>query len=185
MHGTSMMVGSPHLRWCFTVLFVLPGLFFLVRGVQRGAPAARVSDGLHVLMCAGMIAMVWPGGMGVPVAGHVIVFGAGTLWFAVLAFVGHEDGRWPCDWGAHAHHAIMMAGMVWMSAIMTLGVHDHAVPSPLAVVAGALAVLFLVGCGMVLTWSSRNNPRRGVPLHVAADVLMSVGMASTMVTMVV
>ncbi|MBE1469303.1 DUF5134 domain-containing protein [Kibdelosporangium phytohabitans] len=173
-------MGSPFLRWWLTALFLLPGLFFLARCLLRGVPATRVSDGLHVLMCAGMIVMMWPTGLVVPVAAQLAVFGAGTLWFAGLVVVGHDDCDWPRSWGAHAHHAIMMAGMVWMIAIMSM--HRAVVPGLQAGIAAVLAALFLLGSAAVAVRSSRSTS--GVPLPVAADVLMSVGMAGTTLVLI-
>lgn len=174
------MVVAPFLRWWFTALFAVPGLFFLVRTVARGVPVARVSDSLHVLMCLGMILMVWPSGMAVPVVVSLVVFGLGTLWFAGLVIVGHDDCDWPRGWGAHAHHAIMMAGMVWMAAIMSM--HGRAVPGLLVGVATVLALVFVLGAGAVLVRSSRSAS--GVPLPAAADVVMSVGMAGATLVLV-
>ncbi|WP_143230306.1 DUF5134 domain-containing protein [Actinosynnema sp. ALI-1.44] len=179
MHADPMVV-TPFLRWWFTALFVLPGLFFLVRCLVRRVTAVRISDGLHVLMCAGMIVMMWPAAGAVPVAAQLAVFGLGTLWFAGLVVVGYDDCEWPRSWGAHAHHAIMMAGMVWMVAIMSM--QDHVVPGLQAGIAAVLAVLLLFGAGAVAVRASR--AASGVPLPVAADVLMSVGMAGTTLVLI-
>jgi hypothetical protein len=74
----------------------------------------------------------------------------------------------------------MMAGM---TTIMTLVGHGKAVHLVLAVIAGALAVLFLVSAGIAVFLTSRRTPGRQVPLPVAADVIMTVGMAA--MTMVI
>jgi Domain of unknown function (DUF5134) len=173
-----MMISPPGLLWSCTAVFVLPGLFYLGRGLLRGAAVARVSDGLHVLMCVGMITMLVPGGVDVPVLGQVAVFGAGTLWFAGLVFLRFDHD----ECGAHAHHALMMAGMMWMSATMALGAHGHSglftVPG---LVAAFLAALFLVGGAAVLV---RSFPHATSPLPVAADALMSLGMAVMTVSLI-
>lgn len=185
MRHTVMIVGPAYLRWWFAAVFALPGLFFLIRCALRGTLVERIGDGLHVLMCAGMIAMVVPGSPGIPVVGQVVVFSAGTLWFTGLIFVGHGNRNWHRECGAHVHHAIMMAGMVWMTTIMAMVGHGNAVPSVLAVVAAGLAVLFLVSGGAAMVLSSRATPAQAVPLPVVADVIMSVGMATMTVTMII
>ncbi|MET0236413.1 MAG: DUF5134 domain-containing protein [Kibdelosporangium sp.] len=184
MRDTVMTLGPVYLRWWLVTVFALPGLFFTVRCVSQGSVNERIGDLLHVLMCAGMIAMVLPAVPGIPLIGQIVVFSAGTLWFTGLIFVEHGTRHWHRTSGAHAHHAIMMAGMVWMTTIMAMAGDDAAVPFVLTVIAAVLAVLFLVSAGNAVLLTSRTTPEHRVPLSVAADVIMTAGMAATTLVMI-
>ena len=112
-------------QWALTAVFVCTGMYMLVR---TGSPAHwihRVSRAGHVLMCLAMAAMPWlPAGPGQSAA-MVVAFTAAGIWYLVLARIRPTAaaGSPSVDSARHAfpgvwHHAAMMFGMVWMTALM-------------------------------------------------------------------
>jgi hypothetical protein len=134
------MIEPTLLRWVFTVLFAATGFWSLLRATSHAQSLPdRVNALLHLAMSAAMIAMTWPWGMVLPTTPQVMVFTLATGWFLLL-MVNRRlssacgDGHKP-QW--HAHHALMMASMVWMIATMPMapatssphGGHHHALAS--------------------------------------------------------
>jgi hypothetical protein len=124
-----------------TVLSAVSGIGFLALLVRPrdGGPDGgqdRIAAGLHVLMAYAMIAMPWSwGALAAPPLAQIIVFGLATAYFVVLLLLPRpagdvpSGGRLPRDRSPHAHgvrvdpllaayHAVMMAAMVAMAAMM-------------------------------------------------------------------
>lgn len=109
------MISDMALRWILTVAFAAAGAFCLYRCVRQGPAAHRVSDVLHVAMCAGMIAMAWPAGMNLARVPQILLFSAAAVWFVgLLVFdVRGHHGRLSLG-----YHAVMLAAMAWMVLVM-------------------------------------------------------------------
>ncbi|GAA3524784.1 DUF5134 domain-containing protein [Amycolatopsis ultiminotia] len=198
------MISDLSLRWILTLVFAASAVFCLYRCVYRPRFTGRVSEGLHALMCAGMVTMAWPATMSFARTPQIVLFTAAAVWFAVTAR-GH-------GWFAAAHHTLMMAAMAWMVFAMPLAMAgmtmtapmtgpEHAgmdmgsgmtmtghAPVPVAAVAVALTVLFLVA-GLV--WLARAIDRaRGEQRPgkhtwgLAMEGAMSLGMAVMTVALV-
>lgn len=110
--------------WVFSATFAtLAVVTFLQILSSWSRPLEVVSLVLHLLMASGMSAMVWPWWMHIPTLPQMLVFGAGSVWFLVLAWVPllrlHTVGL--DRWRGAAHHyadAVMMIAMLWMTAAM-------------------------------------------------------------------
>ncbi|QWF85271.1 DUF5134 domain-containing protein [Amycolatopsis sp. CA-230715] len=205
------MIAELGLRWILTAVFVATGAFCGYRCLRHGTPAARVSDVLHVIMCAGMVAMAWPAAMTFARIPQTVLFAAAAAWFAgalILRSGDHDDHRGT----AHAHHALMMAGMAWMvfmmpsamsGMVMSAPEHggEHAgmamgdgmtmsgsAPPHVAIVAGILAVLFLVaGTGWLARAIDLGRADHRPDLRtagLAAEGAMSLGMAVMALAMI-
>ncbi|OZD10397.1 DUF5134 domain-containing protein [Rhodococcus sp. 05-2256-B2] len=134
------MIADASLRWICTALFTFAAGWCLFRVVSASASSVRIGHGLHLSMCTAMIAMAWPWGDSVPLLPQGVFFSAATVWFTVSAF-GIRSATKNSIAGASAHgsmtniyHAVMMAAMVWMLAVMAGGVpgtvaHHHTVDS--------------------------------------------------------
>jgi len=186
------------LRWIVTLAFAAAGAFCLYRCVRHGSAVHRVRDVLHLLMCAGMVAMAWPGAMHVARIPQIVVFAVAAAWFAGMLVVGRKNRLSP------GHHALMMAGMAWMVRVMPLamsgtatpasGSDEHAgmamgatttmtgdTPAHVTIVAVVLAVVFLAAgisrlARAIDTGRGDSTPRlRTAGLGV--DGVMSLGMA--------
>ncbi|GAA1479849.1 DUF5134 domain-containing protein [Gordonia sinesedis] len=110
------MIGDLTLRWVVTVLSVLAVaecLYSLLAHRMRWPGA--VGHGLHLVMAAAMGAMAWPATMDWPTIAPMIVFLLAAGWFVVAAavFAGDRAARI-----ADGYHAVMMAAMAWMYAVM-------------------------------------------------------------------
>jgi hypothetical protein len=110
------LIDGPALPWTLTVLF---GASFAVHVyvlvAQHGPWTRTVERLLHSVMCAAMVVMAWPVGMGLPPLGPIIFFLAAAVWFLLVAahvFSG-TAGRL-----TNAYHAIMMAAVAWLYAAM-------------------------------------------------------------------
>ncbi|HYQ67353.1 DUF5134 domain-containing protein [Actinophytocola sp.] len=194
------MIAELMLRWIVTIAFAAVGVFCDFRAVTRGPARSRVSDVLHGLMCAGMIAMAWPAGMDFARVPQLFLFTAATVWFAGMLVIGAGGhGRWSL-----AHHALMMGGMAWMVLVMptvmagmtmegTASGGGHAghdmggatmtmnTPAHVVFVAVVLAVVFLVAG---IAWLARafdagrhEETLRMPTAGLAAEGIMSLGMA--------
>lgn len=120
------MMGSPLTASVATVLFGALSLWYAGRVVAARDRPDRVSNLLHLLMSAAMVAMPWP--WAAPALPQVVVFTAGAFWYAGVALfrpaadaglgVGHgAHGGVPALW----YHAAMLLAMVWMAVAMTPG----------------------------------------------------------------
>jgi hypothetical protein len=190
------------LRWIVTIAFAVTGVFCVFRCLQGGPAHSRVSDVLHVLMCAGMIVMAWPAGMDFARVPQLVLFTAAAVWFVgMLVFGVGGHGRWSL-----AHHALMMAAMAWMLLVMPAAMagmtmdgmaaggehagHDMGgatmsmnAPGHVVIVAVVFAVVFLVAG---IAWLARafdtgrgDATMRMPTAGLAADGVMSLGMAIT------
>lgn len=138
------MVDNVVAQWVLSAVFAVAAGYYLYglarREERRHGPRLVVDDGLHVLMGVGMIVMLWPWGVAVPVTVYVVVFTAAALWFVARALfitspgvigagdppavAGHHDSR-----GVAWYHAAMMASMVFMALAMNVGTATTLVPS--------------------------------------------------------
>ena len=113
------MIGDLALRWTVTVLFGASFAWHLHGLVaQRERWICTIERLLHIVMCAAMVVMAWPVGMKLPTLGPMIFFLAAAVWFVLVAahvFSG-DDGRL-----TNGYHAIMMAAVAWLYAVMTGG----------------------------------------------------------------
>lgn len=190
------MIAATGLRWLVTVVFVAAGVFCLYRCVRHGSVLNRVNDLLHVLMCAAMIAMAWPVGMGFARVPQIVLFTIAAVWFVGMLVVGRHR---------HAgHHAVMMAAMAGMVFAMPLAMGggiaaaseaggEHAahmagsgglsgaqLPGPLLAIAVVLAVVLLVVGIRKLAHALDTARANGGTLRAAGsgvDAAMSLGMA--------
>ncbi|MFJ3895390.1 DUF5134 domain-containing protein [Streptomyces sp. NPDC090083] len=116
------MIAASGLRWIFTLVFALTAAHGSLRGVRPGAVLPdRVDHALHAVMGLSMIAMVWPWGMDVPALPQVLVFTAGAVWFVVSVPFRADGGFRPRKLLGTLLHAVMMAAMAWMVAVMDSG----------------------------------------------------------------
>lgn len=151
------MIEQPWLQWAFTSCFAATGLFSAVAmGLDRGA-VARIGHAWHLLMSAGMAAMVWPWGMTLAPGAQALLFLIATGWFTLLFAqetsrrrAGHAPGhpRWH-----QPYHALMMAAMAWMLWAMLPAEgassvdhhHHHALPAWSALIGVGFLVAMLTG----------------------------------------
>jgi hypothetical protein len=155
------VIPEPALRWVFTVAFAAVGAFCLYRGLRDGALTRRVSGVLHLVLCAGMIAMAWPAAMDFAPAPQLLVFGFAAVWYTGLLVSGAR---------AHdGYHAVMAAAMAWMVLVMSRG----AAPDPAAVLTVAFAVAGTFWLARAIA-AVRSRLRAA---GLAADAVMGWGMA--------
>lgn len=122
------MIADPLLRWVVTGLFVLAAAqgVYAIAADRGRTPARAASAGTHIAMCLVMALMAWPG-VDVPVVPAMIGFGLATAWFLVQwARPRAADAAPTCALPSHtraadAYHAVMMAAMAWMAALMAPG----------------------------------------------------------------
>lgn len=113
------MIDDLALRWTVTVLFgasIAGQVYALV--AQRGQWIGTVERLLHLVMSAAMLVMAWPAGMELPTVGPMVFFLAAAVWFVLVAahvFSGTADRL------TNGYHAIMMAAVAWLYAVMTGG----------------------------------------------------------------
>ncbi|HEY0817044.1 MAG TPA: DUF5134 domain-containing protein, partial [Pseudonocardia sp.] len=108
------MIHEPVLRWIFTFAVAAAGALYLYRGTREGAATHRVTGVLHLITCAGMIAMAWPAAMNLGRMPQILLYGFAAAWFAgLLAFdVGGRRNA------SLAYHAAMPSAMMWMVLVM-------------------------------------------------------------------
>jgi hypothetical protein len=122
------LIADLTLRWAVTVLF---GLSFALHAyglvVQRESWICTVERVLHVVMCAAMVVMAWPVGMKLPPLGPMVFFLVAAVWFALVAVraFAADSGRL-----TNGYHAIMMAAVAWLYAVMSGGPLDGRTHSP-------------------------------------------------------
>lgn len=165
--------------WAITILFVITAGYAVFRVGTRDVAVIRISQVLHIVMAAAMIAMTWrsqPEWLG---------------WFQLAAFT--LAGLWyllpsvhRCERRATVVHAVMMFGMAWMAVVMIIRP-----AGTVATLAGvAVLVAFLAGgCQQLVllaeSWVQRRNPVR--PFRTADSairVLMVTGMSIMTVPMI-
>lgn len=122
------MIDDLALRWTVTVLFgasIAGQVYVLV--AQRGQWIGTVERLLNLVMSAAMLVMAWPAGMELPTVGPMVFFLAAAVWFVLVAahvFSGTADRL------TNGYHAIMMAAVAWLYAVMTGGLPGQAGQSP-------------------------------------------------------
>jgi hypothetical protein len=118
-----------------TVLFgasLAAHLYTLV--AQHGPWICSVERLLHSVMCAAMVVMAWPVGMELPPLGPIIFFLAAAVWFLLVAahvFSGNAARL------TNGYHAIMMAAVAWLYAVMNGGPLSQRGHSPDHTMSGA------------------------------------------------
>jgi hypothetical protein len=107
------------LSWTVTVLFgaSLAGHVYILVA-QHGPWICAVERLLHSVMCAAMVVMAWPIGMELPALGSIIFFLAAAVWFLLVA--GHVFSS-TAERLTNGYHAIMMAAVAWLYAVMAGG----------------------------------------------------------------
>jgi hypothetical protein len=151
--------------WILTAVFAGAGSWLLRHGVRSGVPATvRISHGVHGVMAAAMIAMVWPWGMELPAAPWLAALGLAGIWF--LASTRDAGG---------VHHALMAAAMAWM-VIVPAHHHQHPVPTGVLVASTALVAYFGLA---TVPWFAAAVYRRasGAGAHAVLSAGMSVQLA--------
>ena len=153
--GSLVVIQSVALSWMLTAVFAVAGVYWVGRGVlswtRTGANGWEEgsTDVAHVLMCLGMIAMLWPWGHLVPRWPQVAVFVVAAAWFLVRAFLpgrwAHSRGRGEC-----AHHVVAMGAMAWMIALMMGARHDTASMPGMAMPQNIALPLYAVVANRVL-----------------------------------
>ncbi|MBV2356700.1 DUF5134 domain-containing protein [Streptomyces sp. J2-1] len=149
------MIDATGLRLILTALFVLPALYALWLVAAPGRPLnSRVTHGFHAVMGMAMAAMSWPGGSGLLVGPQILVFSAGAVWFVIAALTRPDGMTRPAALLRAVPHIVMMAGMVWMVAVMDgsamasgAGGPGHDMPGMDMSGAGALSAMTLSGTG--------------------------------------
>lgn len=111
------MIDDLALRWIVTALFAagIAGYVYIIVA-QPVQWKCTVNHLLHLAMSAAMIVMAWPTGMSLPTIGPMIFFLLAAVWFAIA------PGRAPGNISArviNSYHAVKMAAMAWMYAVMS------------------------------------------------------------------
>ncbi|MGA9869588.1 MAG: DUF5134 domain-containing protein [Rhodococcus sp. (in: high G+C Gram-positive bacteria)] len=139
------MIADTSLRWITTALFVFAAGYCVYRISRAAHWNIRIDHGFHLLMCAAMIAMAWPWGLGVPLLPQGVFFAAAAVWFAIYAARTTPNSagvdEHPHGPAMGGYHAFMMAAMVWMVAVMAgwlpgAAAHDHTADSAAGGMAG-------------------------------------------------
>ena len=199
---------ADELRVAVTVGFLVSGAWCLWRCVDL-ARSRRLADGIgyaaHVLMAVSMVAMVWSPPW---LAGsQMAVFAVACGWFVVQA-VGipvaalrlHPESAPTVVTGMHsgpggrlrcAHHAVLMAVMVWMFHTLTAGsmaMPGMSAPAPgrtpvFAAVGGVYAVI-VAGLLAVTALAAPRRTRSGLSSgDDAVHAVMTGGMAVMLLVM--
>lgn len=120
------MTGNIVLQALVTVLGAAVAAFYLPDLGTRHGLRTRLNAGLHLVMAAGMVAMVWPFGMAVPPVLGALVFAAAAAVYAFQIMVP-ERHHSSSALESHQHrgallwyHLAMMAAMAWMYVAMGL-----------------------------------------------------------------
>lgn len=154
--------------------------------------AHRLGSILHVIMAVDMAAMTWSWWERLPVLPQLVVFGAGSAWYALVAIrrLGHRSRADPADHGpwSAVMHAVMMAAMIWMIMVMaaasepTGGHHHSAMSAGEAVLGvGVTSGLIVAGVGTLVTLVEHRARRAGRSrlVGLAAESAMSLAMAAS------
>jgi hypothetical protein len=190
------MTGAPEsLRIGVTLALLLAGAYCLWGGAGLGrarSRADRLGYGLHAVMCASMLAMVWspPNLAGWQMA----VFGVACGWFVVRA-LGVSAGSLRLAGAATApiargdngdrlrclHHAVLMAVMVWMVTAMSgsaMVMSGSWLAGLGATYAAAVAALLLIAV-IATRRPSRHHGRADDAVH----AIMTAGMAAMLLVL--
>lgn len=157
------MIQSVALSWILTAVFAVAGVYWVGHGVlsltrtTANGWGEGSTDVAHVLMCLGMIAMLWPWGHLVPRWPQVVAFVVAAAWFLLRAFL---PGRWAHSRsrGECAYHVVAMGAMAWMIALMMGAGHDTvsmpgmAMPQNLALYAVVANRVLAVCFALMTVW---------------------------------
>lgn len=154
--------------WAVTIIFVAVAIHAAIRA-GRIDGVRRVSQVLHLIMAAAMIAMTWvsqPEWLGwLQLAGFLLI----AAWYLL------PGTRCRSDHHSVAAHAIMNLGMAWMVLVMIIRP-----PGTMASLAGVavLVALLVAGGHQVVALAMTVRPARPAPRQIdrAATVLMLAGM---------
>lgn len=125
------MITTPIVSWLFTLLFVgVAGYFARCAIAARARPVELTEHLSHTAMCVVMAAMVWPWWATWPRAIQLAVFVAAAGFFLLMTVLQVAGVAAPGRHGTlglwyRPVHAVMMAAMVWMIAVMTTPGHGH------------------------------------------------------------
>jgi hypothetical protein len=89
-----------------------------VLAAQQGSLRCRINTLLHFVMSVAMIVMAWSAGTQLPTHELMVFFGLAAIWFIGLAVADASGVRARL---VDSYHAVMMAAMVWMFAVMQTG----------------------------------------------------------------
>ncbi|MEU0503483.1 DUF5134 domain-containing protein [Nocardia sp. NPDC005998] len=107
------MITDPFLKWAATVAFVVAAVFWAMRAGARSATIpGRITGVLQIVMSSAMLAMVWPRLPNVSTVAGMTVFATAAAIFLVLRATQREHHI------ENGYHALKMATMVWMYAVM-------------------------------------------------------------------
>jgi hypothetical protein len=162
------MIGLEPLRWALTVALVAASAFHLVRSVRPAGTEGRPAESLHLLMGVSMIAMIWPWGGVMPVAGWVVVFAGASGWFVVRAL--RSVGRL-----TPLFFASTMAAMIWMAVAMPAPSHAtmsamSGRPGPAGWISGTLGVCLMAAALWWLAAGMRLGSVRSLPADPVAGL---------------
>ncbi|KHL04208.1 DUF5134 domain-containing protein [Sinomonas humi] len=132
------MTGNIVLQWLVTVLAAAVVAFYVPDLSQRHGPRTRLNAVLHLVMAAGMTAMVWPFGMAIPALVGALVFAGAAAVYGYQILVP-EPHRSSSGLESHHHrgvllwyHLLMMVAMAWMYVAMGLSMASMKAPRPSA-----------------------------------------------------
>ncbi|KIA62511.1 DUF5134 domain-containing protein [Nocardia vulneris] len=107
------MITDPFVRWAVSVGFLATAVFWATRAAARSTTVpVRITGLLHVVMSLAMLAMVWSRLPQVSTVVGMTFFAVAAAVFVVLLVARREHRL------EHGYHALMMATMVWMYAVM-------------------------------------------------------------------
>jgi hypothetical protein len=133
------------------------------------APASRASDAAHVLMCAGLIAMLVPWGDPIPTRAWEVVFSLVVAWSLVATLRGPQP-RERLVWARHAVAGIAMVFMFAAAPVPMSGM-NAAMGWPGGLPGTALAwilVAFFGCCALWFTLTAAGVELRGATPAVTA-----------------
>ncbi|MGK2379538.1 DUF5134 domain-containing protein [Gordonia tangerina] len=114
--GGDRVIADLTVRWIVTLLMAAAiSEYVLSLVTHRLRWPGVIGHLLHIVMAAAMIAMAWPFGMDLPTTGPMVFFLGAGMWFVVAAIVFADT---TAERAAHGYHAVMMAAMAWMYAVM-------------------------------------------------------------------
>jgi len=160
------------IQWLGTVLLLAAACHAGARLVVAGrgpGPTSRPSDAVHLLMCAGLIAMLVPLGDPIPSPGWEAVFGLVVGWSLVAALRERKRTE-RLLWARHAAAGIAMIYM-FAAAPMSMSGMNAAAGWPGGLAGTALIWILVAYFGACALWSALTAAGvefRGATLAVAA-----------------
>jgi hypothetical protein len=125
-------------QWTVTMLFGISiAIYAYILCTQHPRWTSTFSHLLHVTMSAAMILMAWRVGLHLPTIGPIVFFLIAAIWFVHAAGRKSSATR---DRLTNCYHAVMMAAMAWMYALMDGVLPGHADHSPHHTQSGSLVM---------------------------------------------